>query len=427
MPIDEQVISRDTYALQSALDGAHSRGGGEVRVPAGRHVVGTLRIHSNTTLVLPQGAVLAGSTNLGHYPEIRPELRSYSDNYTSRSLIYAERATKVSIVGRGVIDGQGGAFLGRPYHERPYLMRLVECEDVIVRDIELRDSAMWVQHYLACERVLVDGIRVTSRCNINNDGIDIDSCTDFRLSNSSFDTEDDAICLKATSPRPCSNVVVTNCVMSTDCNGFKIGTETVGSFSDIVLSNSTMFRVGLAAVALESVDGGHVERVSISNVTARDASAALFIRLGDRGRPYDAVGTADYYDDGSAGPRAPVGRVTGITINNFAVSGCDGLGSSITGTPTVPISDVSLTNLRWNSIGGGVVREEAVPESLDKYPEYRMFGVLPAHGLFARHVDDLHIDNVRPTTTAPDDRPAFEFQNVQTDVQKHVSLKGNPL
>lgn len=405
-------ILAETIALQRALDSARDSGGGEVTIPAGRHEVGTLRLYSNTTLVLAQGSVLVGSTDLAHYPQIQPQLRSYSDNYTSRSIIYAERATNVSIVGRGIIDGQGASFLGLSYHERPYLLRMIECEDVIVRDVEMRDSAMWTQHYLACQRVLVDGITVRGRTNINNDGIDIDSCVDFRLSNSTFDTEDDAIVIKATAPLPCRNITVTNCVMKSDCNGFKIGTETVGSFSDIVLSNSTMYDIGLSAVAIESVDGAEVERIVISGVTARNASSALFIRLGDRGRPWDAVGTADYYDE-EASERVPVGAIRGVMVDNFMVSGCDVLGSSITGTPSVPVRDVSLTNVRWSSVGGGVPRTEEVPDLLDRYPEYRMFGSLPAHGLYAKHVEGLTLSNINLVTVEADAREAFVFDRVE--------------
>ena len=220
---------------------------------------------------------------------------------------------------------------------------------------------------------------------------------------------------------------MTNCVISTDCNGFKIGTETVGSFSDIVLSNCLMHDIGLSAVAIESVDGGHVERVLVSNVAARQASSALFIRLGDRGRPYDAVGTADDYDESAAASRTPVGRVSGISIDNLMVTGCDGLGSSITGTPSVPVSDVSLTNLRWSSAGGGAPRESEVPEHLEKYPEYRMFGALPAHGLYARHVRDLHMSNVHATTLTPDSRPEFVFDDVEESQSHRFHIqKGSP-
>lgn len=415
---DVEGVRRTTATLQLLLNEVRDRGYGEVTVPRGRHVVGTLRIYSNTTLILPHGSALVGSTEIGHYPQMRPALRSYTDNYTTRSILYAERAHHISIVGRGMIDGQGEAFLGLPYLERPYLLRMIECDDVVIRDVEMRDSAMWAQHYLACKRVLVDGINVQSRKTQNNDGIDIDSCVDFRLSNSTFDTEDDAICIKATTPLPTRNITVTNCVMSTDCNAFKIGTETVGSFSDIVLSNSTMSNVGLSAVAIEAVDGGHVERVVISGVTARNAASALFIRLGERGRPWDCPEIDDYHNKDKA-TQMPTGSISGVMVNNFMVSGCDDLGSSITGTPTVPVRDVTLTNIRWTSIGSGKLRTDVVPELLHKYPEYRMFGSLPSHGLYVRHVEGLTISNIVLDTEAPDARPAIVLDDVHlTETRK---------
>ena len=101
-------------------------------------------------LYLEAGAVLLGSTDLRDYAVHTPAFRSYTDvNYVDRSLIYAEKVRNIAILGRGTIDGQGGArsFERKPYRQRPYLIRMIECEDVVIRDITLRDSPMWVQHY----------------------------------------------------------------------------------------------------------------------------------------------------------------------------------------------------------------------------------------------------------------------------------------
>ena len=90
-----------------------------------------------------------------------PQVRSYTDNYTERSLIYGENLEGVTLEGRGVIDGQGARFKG-PYKVRPYLIRMIACRDLVVRDLKLKDSAMWVQHYLACDGLNIHGLRVST-------------------------------------------------------------------------------------------------------------------------------------------------------------------------------------------------------------------------------------------------------------------------
>ncbi|MBM3889694.1 MAG: glycoside hydrolase, partial [Verrucomicrobia bacterium] len=210
----------DTQPIQKAIDTCAQAGGGTVYFPAGTYLSGTLFMKNRVTLHLDAGAVLLGSKELKDYPVTVSAFRSYTDNYTDKSLLYGEKLQGVAIHGRGTIDGQGAAFKG-PYKVRPYLIRFVSCQDVSVRDITLKDSPMWVQHFLACDDVLVEGVRVRSRCNANNDGIDIDCCHRVRIANCDISSGDDAIVLKSTADRPCKDVAVTNCVLSTHCNAFK--------------------------------------------------------------------------------------------------------------------------------------------------------------------------------------------------------------
>lgn len=285
----------DTAAIQSAIDTCSSAGGGTVYFPAGTYLSGTIFFKSHVSLYLEAGATLLGSTVLDDYPVTICDYRSYTDNYTERSLIYAEKVENISILGRGAIDGQGAAFKDKrtqenPYKMRPYLIRIIESRDVTVRDVTIRDSPMWVQHYLACDDVLIEGITVHSNVAGNNDGIDIDSCHRVRISNCDIYSGDDAIVLKATSDRACKDVTVTNCNLRSDCNAFKLGTESNGGFQNIAMSNCTIHDTRLAGIALEMVDGGMLERVSINNVLIQNSGAAIFMRLGNRARPFLSKG-----------------------------------------------------------------------------------------------------------------------------------------
>jgi len=115
----------DTKAIQAAIDACTQAGGGKVYLHNGSFLSGTIYLKSNVTLYLEAGAVLLGSTNLGDYPVTVPAFRSYTDNYTNKSLIYAERQENIAILGRGVIDGQGASFKGSN-KVRPYVIRFIQ-------------------------------------------------------------------------------------------------------------------------------------------------------------------------------------------------------------------------------------------------------------------------------------------------------------
>jgi polygalacturonase len=387
----------DTKSLQAAIDACGARGGGITYVPPGRYLTGTLFLRSGVTLHLAMGSVLLGSKDLMHYPETRAKLRSYTDNYTDKSLIYGEDLERTGIEGAGTIDGQGAAFEG-PYKRRPFTIRMIGCRGVSIRDVRIQDSPMWVQHYLGCEDVHIAGVRVHSRVNQNNDGIDIDSCARVRIADCDIWSGDDAIVLKATTSRPCRDVVVTNCVISSNCNGLKLGTESNGGFDNIVLSNCTVYDTRLAGIAIESVDGGQLTRVLVSGITMRNVACPLFIRLGGRGRPFE-----------EGQPKAGMGTLRDVSVDGVYATGANVVGCPISGLPGYPIENVYLSNLDFSFAGGGT-REQAarsIPEEPEKYPEYRMFGVLPAYGLYLRHVRELRMRDVRLRTEKPDARPAI--------------------
>ncbi|HBO45816.1 MAG TPA: hypothetical protein DD670_18215 [Planctomycetaceae bacterium] len=413
-----------TTALQKAIDACSAAGGGTVHFPAGKYLTGTIFLRDRVTLHLDAGSVILGSTDLNDYPPQTPAFRSYTDvNYVDKSLIYAERVHDAAITGRGVIDGQGGdaVFQRQPYKKRPYLMRMIDCKNVAVRDVTLRNSAMWVQHYLGCENLLIDGITVYSLDNKNNDGIDIDSCDRVRIANCDIVAEDDAIVLKSTTPRPCRRVTVTNCTLRSLCNGLKLGTESVGGFQDIVFSNCVVYDTRLSGIALELVDGGKLERVVVSNITINNTRSAIFIRLGNRARPYLATQvrgsggpfTADSSGEGTQRPG--VGSLRDVTISNVVATGVDKTGCAIAGLADHPIENVILQNIRITYAGGGgpELVDREVPQQEARYPEYGMFGTLPAYGFYCRHVRNIRFDNVFLDYEQPEHRPALVCDDVK--------------
>ncbi len=410
----------NTQALQKAIDACAARGGGTLVIPAGRYLTGTLFLRDHITLRLDAGAVLLGSTELKDYPSKTPAFRSYTDvNYVDKCLIYAEKVCNVAIVGQGTIDGQGGAasFKDKPYKSRPYLIRMIECENVTIRDITLRDSPMWVQHYLVCENLHINGITVHSVVNHNNDGIDIDCCDRVRIANCDINSGDDAIVLKSTAPKLCQRVTVTNCTIQSRCNGFKCGTETTGGFEDITVSNCVIHDTRLAGIALQMVDGGSLQRVLINNITMLNTRSPISVRLGNRARPYLSTGPGGAkgtFQMKEGMKRPGVGTLKDVLISNVMARGANATGCFIAGLADHAIENVTLHNIRIATVGGGKKElvGRTVPENADHYPECRMFGPLPAYGLYCRHVRNLRLDHVELTYDQPEYRPALFCDDV---------------
>jgi polygalacturonase len=403
-----------TKAIQEAIDDCAGKGGGTVYFPAGRYLSGTVFLKSFVTMYLESGAVLEGSRNLNDYPVVISNVRSYTDTYTNKSLIYGEDLEYISITGRGIIDGNGASFLvpdelrrkdlSASYKARPYMIRIINCRNVLVKDISLINSPMWVQHYMACTGVNIYGITVRSRVNNNNDGIDIDGCSNVMISDCNIFSGDDAIVLKSTLDTFCRNVTITNCVVSSDCNAFKLGTESNGGFQNIVLTGCAFYNTRLAGIALEMVDGGSLSNVSVSDVVMNNVSCPVFIRLGNRARPFR---------DNMAKPG--MGKLSGVKISNIQATGIGKTGCSVTGLPGSPAGDISLKDIRLVFKGGGTreLASREIDEFPDKYPEFGMFGTLPAYGFFCRHVTGLKMEGIELSYETPDYRPALWLEDVE--------------
>jgi polygalacturonase len=224
-----------------------------------------------------------------------------------------------------------------------------------------------------------------------------------------IDAGDDCVVLKTTGRRGArpvpstANVIVTGLICSSDDQGIKIGTETLGDIRDVLFSNVIIYRSKrqyrplTAGISISMVDGSLLENVVVTGVTIRDAATPIFLRLGNRGR----------------GQVAPVpGRARNIMLSNILATGGT-LASSITGLPDHPIENVTLSDVQIIMRGAGKNAAIVVPEAARDYPQASMFGPLPASGLYARHVAGLALRNVQFTTAEPDGRPPVVLDDVR--------------
>lgn len=424
--------SVNTMSVQSAIDRC-SVTGGRVLIPRGEFVVGTLNLKDNVCLYLEEGAVLKGSKKLSDYPYKTTSIRFFGEDWAHYVLIHADHVKNVSIEGHGTIDGQGASFplfsRKKPgkYKNRPFLLWFVGCQNVSVKDVKLRNSGFWMQYYLCCRKVKIDGIDVFNHANKNNDMIDIDGCKDVVISRLTGDSDDDGITLKSTNNMINENITISDCIISSHCNALKLGTESVGGYRNVTISNiiirpSSMKSVmsgspeGISGVALEVADGGIMENVSINNVVIDSVEVPLFVRLCNRAR--------------KSIPEAPtpsIGKIRNITLSNITGRSTSPIGCSITGIPGGMPDGISLSNCRFYCIGGekGDFSKKSVPEQEILYPESTIFGTLPAYGLYIRHARNVWLDGVSFVLENEDSRAAVVLDDVTTVAESEVVTWGS--
>ena len=409
-----------TAAIQNAIDACTAAGGGTVLVPAGSYKTGSLTLRSQVDLHLQAGATLYGSTDIADYTPVTSSYVSLRTGIPTIQLIYADSVEHVSITGQGTIDGRGKAFPKLSWNDegitRPHLLRIIRGSDIRVSGVTLRNSGCWMQHYLACDRVHIDGITVVNRNNYNNDALDLDGCHDVTVTNMIADSDDDAITLKSTSPRLCEDVVISNCVVSSHCNAIKLGTETNGGFRNIIIrgiavkpsadQSSQYFGyaggIGHSAISLEIVDGGTMSNVDISDINIRGTESPIFIRLANRARPY----SKDHPVEG-------VGTISGVVLHDILIDGAGPTGSSITGLEGHPVTDILLHDIVIRHAGGQPITARPADEKVAEYPESTMWGVLPAQGFWLNHAGDITFRNVKVEAATPDARPVYVLDDCE--------------
>lgn len=471
----------ETMAINAAIAAASRNGGGTVYFPAGTYLSHTIHLRSHITIQFDNGAVLIaadppaqGGTGGYDAPEENPHnlYQDFGHSHWRNSLIWGEDLENVAILGPGLIFGRGlsgghsrKAPFPRTTHREviaadnkilpddtirsgPFgyprsgdtlpagignkAIALKSCRNVILRDFTILHGGHFGILATGVDNLTIDNLTIDT----NRDGIDIDACSNVRISNCSVNSPfDDAICLKSSyalgTNRPTENVLITNCFVSGFDEGtlvdgtrkrtvpyptgrIKMGTESNGGFRNITISNC-VFELS-RGLALEQVDGGVLEDVTVTNITMRDIfNAPLFIRLGGRLRAPEGT---------EVGSIRRV-RISNLVAHNVKVPGDEIIfspqGILISGIPGHPIEDLTLSGIFMDFAGNGTeeMAGREVPELVDDYPEPGRFGHLPAWGLFARHVDRFTLEDVEFRLQNPDARPA-----VILDSGKGIRLRG---
>lgn len=445
-------VALDGPAIQAAIRAAHVAGGGIVVLPPGRYLSFSLRMLSRVTLAIEPGATLVAATPgpLGAYdpPEDRgPQLyQDFGHSHWHNSLIWAEGAEDIAILGGGRIDGHaltrdGPGTPWKPQSgERPLSMAGMTADEVAqlertpeamrglgnkaialahCRRVDIRDLTIDRGGHIALLAGEVEDLILTGlTIDTIRDGIDLDCVRRASVERCRVNSpNDDAIVLKTSlglgRRSACEDVTIRDCTVSgydvgTMLDGtlgrtqdiapdrdrvtgrIKLGTESNGDFRRIRVSDCRFDRS--RGLAIESVDGGTIEDVTVTGVTMAEVTTApLFLRLGARLR----------------GPEGTVpGAIRGVAIEGVSATGIDPrFAATIAGIAEHAVEDVRLSDVSLDYAGAIDTVPTDPPELADAYPEPSMFGPTPAWGLWARHVRGLDMRGLRLSRDGEDGRP----------------------
>lgn len=431
----------DSEAINQAIVQAAREGGGTIYVPAGKYACYSIRLASQIHLYLEQGATIVAAfptAEKGYDKAESNPHNSYQDfghSHWKNSLIWGINLEDITISGPGKIDGKG---LTREESRRDGVgnkaISLKECKNVTLKDLSMFRCGHFALLATGVDNLTIDNLKVDT----NRDGFDIDCCKNVRISRCSVNTPwDDAIVLKSSYAlgyfKDTENVTISDCYVSGYDRGtmlsgtweldepqapdhgyrtgrIKLGTESSGGFKNITVTNCIFEHC--RGLALETVDGGHLEDIEISHITMRHiVNAGIFLRLGARMRSPEGT---------------PAGSMKRIRISHINAYDVDSRYSSIiSGIPNGIIEDVTFDHIHLY-YKGGYTKEDGkreLPEQEKVYPEPWMFGTIPAKGFHISHAKNISFHHINFYYEKPDGRPLFVTKDVEnirfTDIREN--------
>jgi polygalacturonase len=428
----------NTKEIQAAIDAANAAQGGTVLVPSGTFLCGTIELKSNVTFHLATNARLLGSPK----PEDYRAGNNIPPGNGNIVFISAADAENFTISGNGTIDGNGLAFwTGQGdntgpgqggvggYFDRPHLLIFARCKNIRVQDVYLTASAYHCMRILNCEYVYFERIRINNRVNKNNDGFHFNDSRYVHIDGCDVRCQDDACALFGSN----KFVTVANCSFSTRWSIFRFGG---GSSENITVTNCLIYETFGCVIKMGAGRNSRHENMIFSNLIFRDVTGPISLGLSDQRRTPrpgqedqpsepgvvrnivfsnihgNVVASGRKYDDmhWEQGYRPGETR-TCITLNSFGES---------------YLENITLSNIHLTFEGGGTAEEAQLRDVPQIAGEYFEIGARPAHGVYARNIRGLTLDNVHIETATPDLRPAVVLDNVSDAAISDLTTQGNP-
>jgi polygalacturonase len=338
--------NKDTVAFQKTLDACAVGGGGEVIVPAGNYLIGSVQIGNRTILRLETNSVIIGSGDTNDYPmmDIRWEGRWQPGR---RALIYTANVDHTGIIGPGRIEGNFA--VAAPQNPRgSVVLEPILCNDVRWENFSITQGGNWATHPTYCSGVKIKNLKITG----GRDGIDVDSCKNVRIENCDINTGDDSISLKsgrgmdgARIGKPTEDVLISDCTLvgrRFACVG--IGSETSGGVRNVQIEHCKMTSRTFGVYIKTRIGrGGAIENISGDDLDIL-AGGFLKINLISAGN----LNTADDPVEGLAG--YPTGR--NFSFTNVRVTNCTKLVDARDISPQKPLEGLSLADITGSGTNG---------------------------------------------------------------------------
>ena len=370
-------MSKDTDAIQQAIDECHLAGGGTVLLHKGTFLSGGLYLKSNVVLEIAASAILRASGEIADYGEDTHYNRYRNEEALDRCFLYAEDAENIGIVGLGKIDGNAESFPNTDSSYRPMLLRFLRCHFIIVEQVRLHNAAAWTTAFLDSTNIRIRGVDIWNEQRYNGDGLDFDGCSEVFISVCRIRGTDDNLCLQSSSKEyPAENIHISNCEFTSLCAGIRIGLKSIGSICNVVITNCTFCNVFREGIKIECTEGGSISDITVRGVTMRNVSRPVWILLNNRFEE-KGWGTSKELKE-----MPEIGVLQNILLSDMVITDEEEMrnthcrfGDDIMGSPRFggiridankkhPIENVMLKNMIYTAIGG--VRKEEIPA---EYPE----------------------------------------------------------
>lgn len=432
-----------TAAVQAAVDACAAAGGGTVLFGEGDYVLSTVFLKSGVHIEITEDALLLGSLNFSDYaphePVDYPLYQDASHSFFHTSMFVAENCTDIAVTGEGRIDMRSvwdEENIRDMAHRGAKCIALKNCRGVEIAGLDIQNVTDLAVYFAGCEDVEVH--HLTMRVYI--DGISPDNSRNVRIHDCDIESGDDGIVFKSSYTLNrlgvCEDIRVWNCNIKSRCNALKFGTETNGGFTGILVEDIRIFDVRIAGIAIESVDGAVIDGLVIRRVSMVNVNAPLFIHLGQRmrgpaGRAIGAIRNVLLEDVSADGPYEEY-NVIAWNYDTFkkrdfhqkpwcflapedATPDSDWqMTSNVCGLAGHDLENITLRNVSLRLDGGVKSFDPVVPDKAPEYPEVYVYGrILPAKGIFFRHIDGLTLENVTIRTFRPDAREELVFEDVK--------------
>jgi len=343
-------VTKDTAAIQVAIDSAAAAGEGVIYFPPGTYLTGSIELKSHVTLSLAAGAVIQGTGDAADYPIITARWEGI-ERKCHEALIYAHDAQDIAITGSGSIIGNGK--VGHLRDPRgPTLIETVTCKNVSITGVKVSNTGVWTLHPTYCQNVTISHVDIDSKGG-NSDGIDPDSCQHFTIDHCSFSSGDDDIAIKSGKGQegvkigmPTDDLTVSDCTFTKGHGGVALGSELSGGISNINVSNCVFSGVK-EALYIKSRPGraGYVRNIQADNLTVTDV-------------PLLVIMTTYHSNPDSQGVPGDAGLTTfnNISVSNVTASSAKNL-VKVEATPERPVDGLTLTNIKGSSRDGLIISD----------------------------------------------------------------------